>query len=482
MSEIKYKTFEYNKLINGININGLPSVDNLGSSSNAYNFSYFNNKIKDGFGINNYNVELNGKITPLVFPNNIIAKKMYTINFKDQDLSSLIIVGHNMHAYMWTFSSNSPDVIQFGFTLDCIPSVFSYVDDNNIPCVCFSHNGKIACYHIDGTDDVDFLSNTYNVTQISFLDDRVVGLLNDDCYAFWYSISQKPSDWSMTSEFCHVQNVDMLLGKCLQIFKMEENLYLVREYGIQRLVFDPENLVYQVQNVGQSIGRIFSESICQNGAKIIYLTTSGLYEFNGSTSKKITTNVDHILAKYNNSPTVCQNGIYYIATNYNLDTQTIGDEAVEHTNNLLICINLESKVETIFRGVDVIQLVAINTSFLTDIALMVHHNGENRISRLSDECKLFGLDLKKHWSSVPTDFAMPSKKKTITRFFLTTKQDITLTLTCDNKSYKIDLEGSDNVQVVRPNLSGYTFSFSIDTTQSNNEIFGLKVLVAYNSD
>lgn len=481
MSDImKYKTFDFKRLSSGLNTNGVPAIDNLGASSKVYNFSYDNDRLKDCFGIKNFYFTNNGVNVEMNFPTNVVAKKMFSLTFKDEALSCLVVIASNLKAYMWKYKSTSGDMLQIPFTVQSIPSVFNYVDENSSPCIACSFDGRINVYHID-SDTCDFVFNTYSLSQVSFLDDCVVGLLNDDPYSFWYSTSMFPKDWVTTGDVCTVQKVDTTLGKCLRIFKMEENLYLVREYGIQRLVFDVDSNKYQVQNVGQSIGRIFSESICQNGAKIIFLTTSGLYESNGSTVKRIFTNVEHMLIGYDNTATICQNGKYYISTKFNFgDTKNVGIESNSgHKNNVLICIDLETKLEKILRGVDVVQLIDINTSFLTDIGLMVFDGSKNHLSRLNDTTTLYSAVLPKHWTSIPTDFGMPEKKKFISKFFITTKQALTLTLVVDKHKYVVSLSGSEHVQVIRPNLSGYTFSYSIDAQVSNSEIYGMKVLVGY---
>lgn len=482
MSDIKYKLYDYKKINLGLNVNCVPSLDNLGSAMNVYNFSYDTDRLKDCFGIKNFYFSNNGVDIEMDFPTNIVAKKMFSLSFPDDQLSCLVVVGSDLNVYMWSYKSTTGFIKEIPFTLKSIPSVFNYVDENGSPCVACSFDNRINVYHID-TDLSEFVVDSYSLSQVSFLDNCVVGLLNDDSFAFWYSTSRYPKDWVVSNDSCTIQKVDTLLGKCLRIFKMEENLYLVREYGIQRLVYDVESGVYQVQNVGQSIGRIFSESICQNGATIIYLTTSGLYQFNGSSSKRLYTNVEHMLANYDNTATVCQNGKYYISTKYDFnDGVSVGIEGNDnHTNNVLLCIDLETKIESILRGVDVIQLIDINTSFLTDIGLMVFDGSKNHLSRLNSSNLLYGKNVSKHWKSVPTDFGMPEKKKIISKFFITTKKDITLTFYADNHKYSINLQGSDEVQVIRPHISGHTFSFSIDSSLPNNEIYGMKVLIGYTS-
>ena len=480
ISDIKYKTFDFKRLSSGVDLDGVPATDNLGCAKNTYNFSYFDNKIKDGYGLSYYYVTQNNVTSALVFPANIVAKKMYSIYFKDETYSCLIVIGHNLKPYMWKYSDTTNQVVQLNFTLQGIPCVFGYVS-NNAHMLGFSYNGKITTYNIE-EGVVDFINNAYDVGEISFLDNCVIGIPNDDQYSFWYSESFSPSDWVKSLNKCTIQKVDLLLGKCLKIFKLEENLYLVREFGIQRLVWDIDSNKYQIQNVGESIGRIYSNSIGQYGSKIVYLTTNGLYEFNGNSSKKLKTNVEHILSGYENTSTACQNGKYFISSKYDFGDESIGIETSEdYSNNILLCIDLESKIETIFRGIDVVQLIPINTTFITDIGLIVYDGEKNQLSRLKSNCKIFNQNIKKHWESIPTDFGLPDKKKILSRFFIITKQDITITFYMDNKKYTTKIKGSEFVQTIRPNLSGQMFWYAIDSYVADNEIYSMKVLVGYES-
>ena len=479
-NDIKYKTFDYKRLSSGVDLDGVPATDNLGCAKNTYNFSYFDNKIKDGYGLSHYYVTDNSTTSALVFPSNIIVKKMYSICFKDEAYSCLIVIGHNFKPYMWKYSDKTQQIIQLSFTMQGIPYVFGYVKEN-AHMLGFSYNGKITTYNMED-GEVDFINDVYDVGELSFLDNCVIGIPNDDKYSFWYSESFLPSDWVKTANKCTIQNVDLLLGKCLKIFKLEENLYLVREFGIQRLVYDIDLGKYLIQNIGESIGRIYSNSIGLYGSKIVYLTTNGLYEFNGNSSKRIKTNVEHIISGYQNTATACQNGKYFVSTKYDFGDDAIGIETSEsYENNILLCVDLESKIETIFRGIDVVQLISINTTFLTDIGLIVFDGQKNQLSRLSPNCQIYNQNIKKHWESIPTDFGLPDKKKILSRFFIISKQDITITFHMDNKKYTTSVKGSESVHTIRPNLSGQMFWYTIDSNLADNEIYSMKVLVGYES-
>lgn len=479
---IKYKTYDFKKISKGILREGLTGLDSLGRAADTYNFAYDNGIIKDAIGITNYTVSINGETKVLRFPDDIKPIMIHSVYFKDDSLSCLVIITDNDKVYIWKFRGNDEFVTLLPISLDTLPCVFGFVKDG-AECIGLSQKSNITVYNI-ADDDVDFVHEVCELTDISFFDGRAIGLVNTDGYKFWYSDSTNPADWRNDSDQMNFQSVDYLWGKCLRIFKMEENLYLIREYGIQRLFYDTELGYYQIHNVGQSIGRIYPSSICQNGANIIYITTSGLYRFNGSTSKLIETNIDFLLEKYNDSPTACQNGNYYIVLNHDFgDSKQIGIESSQnHTNNLLVKLNLETNVETLFRGVDVLQICEINTTFLTDLALVVFNGQNNQLARLNDSGMIFDNPVAKHWKSVPTDFGMPAKKKIISRLFVITKQDITLTCIADNKKYTIDIKGSDSLQAIRPNISGTQFSILIDTTSSQNEIYSIKALVGYALD
>ncbi|MBR7100318.1 MAG: hypothetical protein IKC91_04105 [Clostridia bacterium] len=106
-------------------------------------------------------------------------------------------------------------------------------------------------------------------------------------YRMYFSAPLEGSNW--TAAYLSAGYVDLSPehGAIHALFSIGKNLYALREYGITRLHTEGENFNFTAMPFSAAFGSVYADSIQRVGACLIFLTSEGLYSFNGNRVEKL---------------------------------------------------------------------------------------------------------------------------------------------------------------------------------------------------
>lgn len=301
--------------------------------------------------------------------------------------------------------------------------------------------------------------------------DNFFGVTNTNRNTLVYTTNLNLKEWddeqSSTIEFLDER------GSFTKLISFNDYVYLFREYGITKISLYSSKGNFSFTHLYTSTSKIFEESVCVCNDVVVFLTRDGLYRFNGSSVTKIFGSYDNYIQNFDNANCTadCLNGKYYLATRCKFqDGQTVGCESSTYVNNVLFEFDLERETVNILRGVDVRDLLAIETPFMNKMCACFNNSNKQKLGQLNHSGKIFSEVNKKFWQSVYTDLGEVGKRKKIKEILLTTKYDIEVEIISDEESKTYKIFGKENEQRMQFCVFGKHFKFIFRTDEENCEI------------
>lgn len=479
---LKYKVFDYQTLDKGVAVDENPNVSSAGHAEKCFNFSYKDGGLRDGLGMNEIKYYPFGSDIDVIysFPETLSPVKITQFPFYNEEMSfddrMIIFICEDNKVYGWKPNKSSEGMIVLPFEINKDSILLNYVFEDQAYLYAIN-DGVMYIYNMTSKHLERIEASVPHFEEICFCKDFVFARVKEKKHSLWYSRQKNPANWLSDSNTYNYFDFSDLKGNCQKLMPTLDGVYVFREYGISKIVFNEKEENFEIEELYQGTGKIFGNSVQECGENFVYMTTDGLYIFNGVTSRKVTTRIEELFRRYFNqfSLTAYNNGKYYIALKISYDDSLYDDG--NYKNNTLIELDLTDRTENILRGFDIVDLASINevnTSFMFFIAKI---GEKNKVGIIGHDGKIFDSPTKKYWKSVQSDYGLPHKKKILSRFFIVTKSDIKITFNGDTKSYYYDLKGSDNVQILKPNISAYRFSVEIESVSDGNDITNLKAMV-----
>lgn len=289
-----------------------------------------------------------------------------------------------------------------------------------------------------------------------------------------YSANLDPTNWDMEVDAGYIEIIDEQ-GDLQRLISFNDYVYIFKEYGISRLSAYGDQAEFSLSSLYVSSGKIYGNSVCACGDRIMFLARDGIYSFNGSSTTKISLNIESLLEDINNENccSAYHKGKYYIGCklNYN-DGEAVGCEnySAGYVNNTLIELDLKSGEINLLRGVDLRWLCSIEYGYLNKLAAAFNNEHKSKLGELTDNGKIFGTVLKKIWTSPNTNLGYPNKPKKIKSFSLISEYDCKVIVKTDKKTKEFEIKGKESTSTIYPNITGEMFQFSIESDSENANI------------
>lgn len=480
---LKYKVYDYKTLDKGIAVDENPNIASAGHAEQCFNFSYKDGGLKDGLGIGEIKYKPYESDVDIIYslPDTLKPIKIFQLPYYSNEIDfrerMIIFLCEDGRVYGWKPNKLSDGTISLPFKINKHGIILHnmYNDETYIYALSDS---KLHLYNLDTEVYQVQEDNVPQFEELCFYENRVFAIVRDKKQSIWYSDQKNPTNWLVSDAHSFI-NFDDLKGNCLKIKCVNDGIYVFREYGISKIIYNQNDKGFQVEELYQSTGKIYANSIQECGENFIYLTSDGLYAFNGISSKRLKTRIEDILRKNFNafSLTAYNNGQYYIAMKIDIEDNLYEDKT--HFANILIQLDLNSMSENILRGEDIIEITSVNESNHSFMFAITKDGESNRVGLINGKGKIFNKSTKKYWKSVESDYDLPHKKKILTRFFIVSKSDINITFNGDGKSKKFHIKGSENIQILKPNISAYRLSVEIESESIDHDITNLKGMVGY---
>ncbi len=301
--------------------------------------------------------------------------------------------------------------------------------------------------------------------------DNFFGITNSNRNRLVYTTDLNLSAWnnenSSTIEFLDNR------GAFTKLISFNDYVYLFREKGITKISLYSSHADFSFTHLYSSTSKIYEDSVCVCGDKVFFVTRDGLFTFNGASVQKVNQDYDNLFLKMSNDNCTCAclNGKYYFATKCDFDDgKTVGCENGTYVNNTLFVVDIEDFTLEIYRGVDIRNLVAVDSPYMSKLCASFYNNHKQQIGELVQNGKTFENVNEKFWRSHKTDLGEIGKRKHITEIFIKTKYPCDFVIESDEETKTYSFDGSDDLQRLSVSVYGTYFEFTFSTNQEFCEI------------
>ncbi|MBE5757469.1 MAG: hypothetical protein E7345_00875 [Clostridiales bacterium] len=480
-----YKEYSCFPLSNNLNINIPDELLRLSDGVCAYNYSFDKGILSDGLGINN---------NPLrIVPDNIQDKYLF-VPPDNEEFDSLFLYnewdGSSIHANMFIIAYMKSGNFYYKYlhadnvNFKLIPNInFS---QRPIVTQCKINNRDVALFvsKSDGMyiwsvvyDEAQKIDNSEKISSMCYIYDRLFITTFNDRDKVFYSSDVSPVDFSSTSEGVGVIEFDDISGMASKLLSFNGYLYVFRDFNIAKITYNNEKELFKVNQIFVGNSYIYNKTISVCGTKIIYLTLDGLYEFDGTKSKKILSGLDFMFKNMANDDALggYADGYYYLACKLNFnDNKKIGSEnRVISKNNALLKIDVNDYTFSILRGVQVESMSEYHDIYDSTI-FVTYLDSTSNISKFGNvdmSGMLNGNATNKIWKSPNFDFGS-NNYKIIKDLTIMTASDCKLIIEYDGKNKVISLKGSNRYQKIPLYLKCKKISVAIESVDSGVKIVG----------
>lgn len=302
--------------------------------------------------------------------------------------------------------------------------------------------------------------------------DNFFGITNTNRNTLVYTTNLNIRNWS-DEDSSAVEFLDNR-GSFNKLVAFNDYVYLFREYGITKISIYSAKNDFSFTHLYTSTSKIFENSICVCGEKVIFMARDGLHTFNGSSIDKVAEQYDKYFKNLDNSncSSACLNGKYYIATKCFFDDEKqIGCEGeTAMVNNVLFEIDVKTFELNLYRGVDIRRLLAVDNPHMSKLCACFHNNFKQRVGELSSIGETFGSPTQKCWQSYITDLGYRGKKKKIKEIVIDTLHPCEIEIKSDEETKIYSFSGNLKEQRLSVCVYGKNFQFSFSTEEQKCKI------------
>lgn len=451
----------------------------------TYNFNQIGGNLKTGIGFSaflkyfcspDYLEQFNEKFSELGKIEGVWHFKKYNQTLGKRE-DKLIFINDSLQTYYIDFATNN-------------------VAFNRVYSLAFTSKPVAVNYRLEGKDVIIFSSETDNMVvwdgenpAYSVLDapkissmalhyERLFVTVNGEKNSVWFSDDLDPTNWTVSlDEAGFIQMVDER-GALQKVVSFNDYLYVFREQGISRITAYANQENFSVSHLFVSSSKIYRDSVCICGDRILFLASDGIYIFDGYETTKILPAISKKLEGLNNNTSYAcyYNGKYYLACKFNFEENPAFQES-ETENNALFEIDVSKLTVNIARGVSVNFLSGIVSDFFTGVLAAVKSASGRTLVVIDNSGKLFGNVLSKCWQSTFSDMGYPSSKKIIRQIVLTSASPVDVIVKNEKDETRLHFSGGGVPEIKHLVKSGMRFSFRIESQSEQTEISNVEISV-----
>ncbi len=479
-----FKNYQPISFKNGLNID--KNNNEFGECKYCYNFDTTSSILKDGFGIEKLYTRYSYDYTDsckreLSLPEDKYPARCFffkVLGSKSDYHSCLVFFDDDAHAKVYFINRED------GYTVRDIESMDFKIVDNVFSTFV---NGEEVIIFVPTAKQYDYIwkPSKYNestqipktlLTSLCWFDNRSFATgLNIGGDTVMYSEEFNPLNFTSSNKQSGYVNMYDHLGMCNKVIAFKNNVYVFRDNGINKITESRDKSSFEASCVFVCKEKIYANTICDCGDRVLFCSTEGLYEFDGTNVKKIDMGFESMLkGSYQwSAKSVFVKGVYYLACNLDFDD----GEIIECENrsacqfNAIIKYDISSRKFVICRGVWVVDFVPIVDSNNNTLAVLyANSSGKYLFGELTNCGYILDKKIKKRWTSTQFDFGDADSFKYIKDVTFVSKADIVLKLYLDNKIKSIKVKGKSTMQTIKINEKAKLFGFGFETSESDNYI------------
>ena len=441
----------------GIGSSDDESVKKVGDAKYIANFDIADGALKAGAGLIEY--KLNGKPISLNIEN-LYAKKFFY--FKNYDVESgedkdvLLCYSSNGTMYFCNLYESEPNFIETGIWFKSTPTAVTYNNGGDNVILLSSQSDPLCVFDGKGFKYVD---GAPKFNSMCVHNERVFATEDKKSTSLWFSDDFNPLNWYISIDEAGFIDFPDERGPLLKVISFLDYVYIFREYGITRLSAYGNQEDFSVSNLHCKVGKIYGESVTDCGNYIYFLSSDGIYKFNGVDAVKILDCYDTFLEGVDNSESsgLFYNGKFWLKLKMKIDKKE---------QNVLLVYNLHSGTSYIMKDCKITSICLFDGKNKEIVAI---YDKGVKVARVIDGYgKLFDKPLKKVWQGIESDFSLPCEK-ILYKITLNLEDDAEVIVSCDGIKHYYKVNSTKNC--ITPKLKGKNFSVSIVSYNNNPRIY-----------
>lgn len=355
-------------------------------------------------------------------------------------------------------------------------------------------------YRLDGEDVIIFCSPTDqmlvfdgntarrvsgapNITSMAVHYERLFATVGGEKSALWFSDDLDPTNWSI--DLNDAGFIEMLdeRGELRKVISFLDHLYVFRENGITRVTAFGDQQQFSVSHLFTAGGRIMTDTVTVCGDRILFLTESGLYAFDGYNSVKL---LDMMSDRFVFTEKACaeyHNGNYYFSCDfkYNMaafDKEFIVEYIPPATLPTLFEYDIHKKDLRFMRNV---RVQVLRSLYSRQKNSMIMINTAGKLMTVDGSGVYMGVVQNKLWHSAKSDLSVPDMDKTIREIYIRTDKACSLRIKTERGETILDIAGSPLPQRIRTCITGRLFTVTLFSDKIGTYIANISALVYYSA-
>ena len=437
-------------------------VSDLSTAKFLFNFDPSSGTLKNGVGL----VHFNGFSLTAIWGLSVLGVYFYKRFNSDTDAWEEKIIYYCSDKRLYSANMNRGEFTKISdvlFSEKPLALSYNYLDRD----VMLFATTQGETYYLDGNDLIK-IEGAPNITSLCVHKERIFVTTGGEGTSLWFSDDFDPTNWVVSLTEAGFIDFQGEGGKLLKVVSFLDYVYVFREYGIARVTAYGDQEEFSTDTIFGNVGKIYGGSVTHCGDFIIFLSTAGIFRFNGLDVVKILPEYDeYLLGATNDKCTgVFMDNVLYLKVRVNFGSKI---------ESVLIVYDVRKKSSYVARG---LKITDFNFFSGTVNKVVCAVEGERTPFYFRVNGAIDSTPLVKEWISPYYDFGVLSKLKRLYKLSLYTLESLTLTVECDNKKLTYKFQGG-GLQEVYPALQGERFRISIKSATLNPEICNLSVFVEY---
>ncbi|MBO5926066.1 MAG: hypothetical protein J6Q38_00695, partial [Clostridia bacterium] len=365
----------------------------------------------------------------------------------------LVVYASNKMLYSISLTKKTKNLIST-IQFQSEPKAINYnYSGKDVLILSFKKEGLFIIYE----NSVEYVKNAPSITSMCIHSERLFATSEGDSTELWFSDDFNPTNWFVSLDEAGYVDLPDERGKLLKVISFLDYVYVFRSYGISRVTAYGDQREFSVDNLYNNIGKIYANTVTECGGYVIFLTSSGIYRFNGIDAVKILPFYDKYLKNANNDSAkgVYYNGKLYLSLNMMIDGKT--EEGV------VLVYDIENKVSYLARGLKISDF-----ELITGSEYQIYAISSDKICKIDKSGRRFNVPLNKVWDSGENDYSIDSVK-TLEKIKINFNGNIQISIWVDKKLYVYDLQ--DGQSELLTMLKGKNFKIKITSRDSSPVIY-----------
>lgn len=241
----------------------------------------------------------------------LLNKIIYTTIYEYEDENSheiekrIFALDSSFYLYELNFTTLKFNSLNISF------SEFPTVIKQNGKLYFFLHNETFVLVY--GNCNPICLTAMPNLTNFCNCNEKAFFTVKDNSFKIYFTEECEIEDLSDEIENYEYISLNPDGGKVLKLITYKENTFVVQQYRISKIYSNSKEIKLQV--ICDTKSKIFDKTICQIDDNIVFLSTAGLFVFDGNDIKQVFKNITNNLCR-SHFNSISFNNKYYLATKY----------------------------------------------------------------------------------------------------------------------------------------------------------------------